>query len=131
MQRSLFILSFFLFALNSSAQVLDLRSITPDTYDFENVNVKKLAEDEHHSTYVIWVRKEVKPHYHAHHTEHIQVISGKGIMKLNDMTIKLKKGTTVLIPQGSVHSVITTSSKPLKVISIQAPKFDGDRIWIE
>ena len=49
-----------------------------------------------------------------------------------DKSFKIKKGDLVFIPKNTIHSVITTSKQPLKVVSIQAPLFDGtDRISIE
>ena len=39
--------------------------------------------------------------------------------------------TTIKIPATTIHSVETISKKPLKVVSVQAPKFDGDRIWVQ
>jgi mannose-6-phosphate isomerase-like protein (cupin superfamily) len=52
-------------------------------------------------------------------------------MTLGEDTFKIKKGDFFIIPQGMPHSVKTTSKKPLKAISIQAPKFEGkDRVFL-
>jgi mannose-6-phosphate isomerase-like protein (cupin superfamily) len=60
------------------------------------------------------------------------VIEGEGQMSLADKSFKIKKGDLVFIPKNTIHSVKTTSKQPLKVVSIQAPLFDGkDRISIE
>ncbi len=128
------ILLFLLLASISStlfAQSLKPKSVKPDSNNYENIYVKKISEDSLHSTYIIWVKKSVKAHYHAHHTEIIQVVSGKGVMTVGDSTFNIKKGDYFIIPMGTSHSVVTSSKKPLKVISIQSPKFDGDRIWID
>jgi mannose-6-phosphate isomerase-like protein (cupin superfamily) len=113
------------------AQSTRVRSIKPDSNSYENIYVKKISEDSLHSTYIIWVKKSVKAHYHVNHTELIQVVSGKGMMTVGDSTFRIKKGDYFVIPMGTSHSVVTYSRKPLKVISIQSPKFDGDRIWID
>ncbi|MFY0644818.1 MAG: cupin domain-containing protein [Bacteroidia bacterium] len=105
--------------------------IQPDSSNFENVYVKKIAEDSLQSSFMIWVKEGVKSHYHATHTEIIQVVNGKGIMTIGDKSFKIKKGDYFVIPIGEVHSVITTSRKPLKVISIQSPRYDGDRVWVD
>ena len=131
MQRILIILYTVTITFLANAQQIKSSDLQPDSTTYQNIHVKKIAEDSLQSTFVIWIKKEVKPHYHAHHTEYVQVLSGKGIMKLNDITFKIKKGDAMVIPRGSVHSVITTSRKPLKVVSVQAPKYDGDRIWID
>ena len=131
MQRLQLFLYTLFFCSTLFSQNLKPEDIEPDSITYTNIYVKKYAENEHQSTFVIWIKKEVKPHYHAYHTEYVQVISGKGTMTLNGETFKIKKGSATLIPMGSVHSVITKSRKPLKVISVQAPTFDGDRIWVE
>ncbi|MBT8327236.1 MAG: cupin domain-containing protein [Bacteroidia bacterium] len=131
MQRILIILYTVSITLFAHAQQVKSKKIQPDSTSFENIYVTKIAEDELQSTFVIWIKKEVKPHYHAHHTEYVQVLSGKGTMVLNKDTFKIKKGDSMVIPKGSIHSVRTTSRKPLKVVSVQAPKYDGDRIWID
>lgn len=117
--------------LCSSAQILNPKEIKPDV-DYENVHVKKILSEQNSSTFIIWVRKSVKAHYHAQHTEVISVLAGKGLMTVNGEEMKIKKGDIVLIPQGTVHSVITTSRRPLKVMSTQSPEFKGkDRIYID
>ena len=84
------------------------------------------------SSFCIIIKDKVKPHKHQFHSEHVLVIEGEGNMNLADKSFKIKKGDLVFIPKNTIHSVITTSKQPLKVVSIQAPLFDGtDRISIE
>jgi len=84
------------------------------------------------SSFVILIKKEVKLHKHLHHSEHVVVLNGNGTMKLGDRLIEIKKGDVVFIPKNTPHSVKVNSKEPLKVLSIQAPFFDGkDRIMIE
>ncbi len=131
MQRLFLFLSTVLFCTLAVAQKLDTHHINPDSTDYPNVFVKPIHQDTAQSTFIIWVKNSVRPHYHAHHTEYIQVLSGAGKMTLDSNTFKIRKGDVILVTKGSVHSVITTSRSPLKVISVQAPKFDGDRIWVQ
>jgi quercetin dioxygenase-like cupin family protein len=77
------------------------------------------------STFFIAIKKQVLHHYHKEHSECIVVLSGKGEMTLREQKIKLRAGIQVSIPKNTVHSVIVTSKRPLKVISIQSPIFDG------
>ena len=130
MQRILIILYTAGISLFANAQQLNPEKIQPDSTSYENIFVKKIAEDSLQSTFVIWIKNEVKSHFHAYHTEYVHILSGKGIMTLNNDTFNIKKGDAIIIPKTSVHSVITTSKKPLKVVSVQAPKFDGDRVWV-
>jgi mannose-6-phosphate isomerase-like protein (cupin superfamily) len=52
-------------------------------------------------------------------------------MNLNGKTFDVKEGDLVVIPQGQTHSLKVKRS-PVKVISIQAPFFDGkDRVIVE
>lgn len=109
----------------------NLGSIQPDQ-EYENVYVKKIAEDSLQSTFVIWIKKDVKGHFHQDHTENIVIIEGKAEMTFNGERIIVKKGDYLNIPTGTKHAVVEIlSKKPLKVLSIQSPYFDGkDRVFI-
>ena len=108
-----------------------LDAFQPDT-TYENIHVKKIASDSLQSCFIIWVKKGVKGHFHQNHSENIVVIDGKAIMTLNDEKITIKKGDYINVPKDTKHAVLEiTSKRPLKVLSIQSPFFDGsDRIFI-
>jgi mannose-6-phosphate isomerase-like protein (cupin superfamily) len=100
--------------------------------NLENIYARVLYTDSLSSSFVIFIKKEVKLHKHQHHTEHVMVLEGEATMTLGDKVFKIKKGDVVFIPKNTPHSVVTTSAVPLKVISLQAPNFDGsDRILLE
>lgn len=100
--------------------------------EFENLKSVQLYADSLSTVFVIWVRHNVKPHYHARHTESIYVLEGEGTMFLDEEMIGLKPGIFVFIPKGSIHWVEVNSSGPMKVISVQSPMFDGsDRILVD
>ena len=100
------------------------------TEEFENIHVLKITEDDHQSSYIIWVRDSVPEHYHASHTENIVVISGKAKMTIDGEEKIIRKGDYINIPEGTKHAVLEVySHKPLKVLSTQTPIFDGDRIF--
>jgi mannose-6-phosphate isomerase-like protein (cupin superfamily) len=99
---------------------------------YENVHVVKVASDSLSTTFVIFIKKEVKLHKHNEHTENVLVLEGEGEMKLGDKKFKVKKGDHIFIPKGTPHAVVVTSKKPMKVVSIQSPWFDGsDREMIK
>jgi mannose-6-phosphate isomerase-like protein (cupin superfamily) len=101
----------------------------PATY--ENVHVVKIASDSLSTTFIIFIKKEVKLHKHNHHTENVIVLEGEGIMQLGDKKFKIKKGDIIFIPKGTPHSVVVTSKKIMKVVSVQSPYFDGtDRVFL-
>lgn len=103
------------------------------TSEYENIHVLKIAEDDHQSTYIIWVKESVAEHYHADHTENIIVLQGKAKMTIAGEEKMVKKGDFINIPEGTKHAVLEVySHKPLKVLSTQTPIFDGkDRIFTE
>jgi mannose-6-phosphate isomerase-like protein (cupin superfamily) len=116
------------FSSISIAQVKEAKQIKPNE-KFDNVHVQKIYGDSLVSTFVIWVKKEVKTHKHLYHSENIYVLDGKGKFTLGDSTYAIKKGDMLFVPKNTWHAVSTISKKPLKVISVQAPEFDGtDRI---
>ncbi|MBI1306567.1 MAG: cupin domain-containing protein [Bacteroidetes bacterium] len=130
--RGFVVLGLMMLVISAKAQTYSEKELQPDSTNFPNVYVKALHSDERTSVFLIMVKDEVKAHKHDEHTETVTVISGKAIMTVNGVSTKIKKGDVVIIPKSTAHSVKTTSRKPLKVISVQAPKFDGkDRIWIE
>lgn len=129
--RKLFLFIFVLIGANLIAQGVtstdSIKSPTPD----KNYS-KALYSDSLSSSFVIIIPKEVKPHYHAAHTEQVVVLSGEADMMLGDQNLHIKSGDVIFIPKGTKHSVTVTSTEPLKIISIQAPFFDGsDRVMIE
>lgn len=98
----------------------------------DNIYNSPLFGDSLASSFVIVIKKEVKLHKHLNHSEHVVVLAGNGTMKLGDKQIEIKKGDVVFIPKNTPHSVKVNSKEALKVLSIQAPYFDGkDRVMIE
>lgn len=99
---------------------------------FDNVYSRPLYSDSLVSSFVILIKKEVKKHKHLTHAEHVFVLEGTGEMLLGDKTIPIKKGDLVFIPKNTVHALKVTSGVPVKVLSVQAPHFDGkDRIMMD
>ncbi len=71
-------------------------------------------------------------HKHREHTESITVIEGYGIMTVGEEHFEIKKGDFFVIPKNTFHALEVKSTKPIKVISIQMPKFNPkDRIFWE
>jgi mannose-6-phosphate isomerase-like protein (cupin superfamily) len=124
-------LSIGLCSISGSAQVVfNPDSVGSHRKKDKNV-VKLLNHDSLGSTYLIVIWKEVPLHYHKDHFEQVYVLSGKGKMRLGKEELKVKKGTLIIIPKGTPHALKVTSRRPVRVISFQAPFFDGeDRIFI-
>lgn len=109
------------------------RHVVPDTLPCDTtggpVQVHPLYSDSLCSSFLICVPRSVAPHYHRFHTEHVVVLEGTGTMLLGDSTFTIAAGHSIVVPKGTPHAVTTTSDTPLRVISVQAPYFDGtDRV---
>jgi mannose-6-phosphate isomerase-like protein (cupin superfamily) len=98
---------------------------------FDNVLVQKLYTDAHASGFVIWIKQNVPLHKHATHSETVLILEGSAEMVLGEEKMKVQKGDIVFIPEGTPHSVVVKKGI-LKVLSIQAPEFDGsDRVKLD
>lgn len=107
-----------------------------NTLDLEpgggGITNKNLFNDSLASSFCIIIKNEVKAHKHVKHSEHVIVQSGEGVMRLGEKEFTIKEGDVIFIPKGTVHAVIVKGKKPLKVLSIQTPYFDGnDRVMME
>jgi mannose-6-phosphate isomerase-like protein (cupin superfamily) len=123
----LFLLPFF--AKSQTNQSLDTIK-APAVY--ENIYSRAIGSDSLASSFVIFIKKEVKKHKHVSHSEHVYVLEGEGEMLLGEKTFKIKKGDIVFIPKNTVHALKVTSAIAMKVLSVQAPLFDGkDRVFVE
>lgn len=136
-RKKLILLWFLLGLLSKSGMaqqnnyVVQFRNMQPDTI-FENVLSRKVYSDSLVSTFLIWIRKSVPLHYHAHHSEQVLILEGEAEMWVGGKKSVVGPGDWVLLPKGTPHSVKVLSADPLKVLSIQAPHFNGtDRIKLE
>lgn len=128
--RNVFVFILVLFGTQLIAQQISTDTIKSPTPDKNYV--RTLHHDSLSSSFLIIIPKEVKPHYHADHTEQVVILSGEADMMLGEQQLHIKAGDVIIIPKGTKHSVIVTSEVPLKIISLQAPFFDGtDRIMLE
>lgn len=98
----------------------------------DNIYNSPLFGDSLASSFVIVIKKEVKLHKHLAHSEHVVVLEGSGKMNLGGKQIDIKKGDVIFIPKNTPHSLKAIGNTPVKVLSVQAPYFDGkDRQFIE
>ena len=65
---------------------------------------------------------KVQPaHSHPNGEELIHIISGSGRILVDGCVGPVRKGTTVLLPQGSIHMLQNTGDEEMKVICFYAP----------
>lgn len=131
--KQLITLCLLLAGTNLIAQThLSVEDIKPKE-DYDNIHIQKISDDSLQTTFVIWVKQNVRAHYHAVHSENIYVVQGSGNMIVDGQSIQIKAGDYLNFPPKIVHSVLeVTSDAPLKVISVQSPQFKGkDRIFVQ
>lgn len=113
----------------TAQNILNTEALEPGN---TNITNKSLFSDSLASSFCIIIKSEVKAHKHLKHSEHVVVQSGEGVMKIDDKEFTIKPGDVIFIPKNTVHSVIVKGKKPLKVLSIQSPNFNGDdRVMME
>ncbi len=122
------------FVFITSAKAQNKEVMNTESYEPGNTNIttKNLFSDSLSSSFSIIIKSEVKAHKHLKHSEHVIVESGEGVMRLGEKEFTIKPGDIIFIPKNTVHSVIVKGKKPLKVLSIQSPYFNGeDRVMME
>ena len=115
-----------------SAQILtqSAAKLAP-TEAYTNVKAVTLHDDENTTVYMIFIKKDVRKHLHQYHTEVITVLAGRGRMLLGKEYLNIKKGDHIIVPPNTPHAVVTTSGRPLQVLSVQTPQFLGqDRTFL-
>ncbi len=117
------------FASAQNPQMINTLEIEPGS---TGLTSKNLFNDSLCSSFCLIIKNEVKGHKHMKHSEHVIVQSGEAVMRLGEKEFTIKEGDVIFIPKGTVHSVIVKGKKPLKVLSIQSPYFNGDdRVMVE
>jgi mannose-6-phosphate isomerase-like protein (cupin superfamily) len=97
-----------------------------------NTSITKCFGDSLSTSFVIVIPNAVALHKHVTHSEHVLVLEGEGQMTLGDSLIAIHKGDLVFIKKNTLHAAKSTGKMPLKVLSIQAPMFDGtDRVMVK
>ena len=130
MKYILFLFLFFITNFYFGQVHLQLDTLLSKTAEI--LKVEKIGGDSLTTSFLITIKLGVKKHLHIEHSETIYVIEGEGEMLLGDKMIHIKKGDYIFIPKNTPHKVDVTSTIPLKVLSIQAPYFDGkDRLLLE
>lgn len=109
----------------------NLDAIKPPA-SFDGVYTERLWGDTLVTSFLMFIKGKLAVHYHDEHSEHVYVLDGTAEMTMDGRKFTIKKGDFIFIPMGARHSVSVTSPQPLKIISIQAPWFDGrDRIVVK
>lgn len=94
------------------------------------IQTHRLYDDSLSSSFLIYVRDSVPEHFHRDHAEQVFILEGEAEMMLGEKQFRVIPGDIIYIPRNTTHKVKVLSSKPLKLLSFQAPFFDGkDRVF--
>ena len=77
------------------------------------------------SFHIVDISENSRPHYHKKMTEIYHVLEGKGTLELDDDSLELKPGITVMIKPGCIHRAVGK----LKLINVPIPTFDPEDEW--
>jgi quercetin dioxygenase-like cupin family protein len=96
-----------------------------------NVTTVEVGRHRTASVHHLRVSEGVKAHVHREHDEQVVVLAGEGTVRLGDSAQEVSAGSVVVIPRGTVHSLVVTGSA-VEAVSIFSPPFDGkDRHFVE
>ncbi len=106
--------------------VKHLSEVVPETVgDFKRWYLSRAERGHSLSMRYIEVDGIVPPHSH-NHEETIFYIEGKGIARVGEQEVKIRPGTMLVIPPGTMHSSIREGMEPLRYLDI----FVGDpELW--
>jgi quercetin dioxygenase-like cupin family protein len=114
-----------------SQEIVNLPNLS-EVNQKQDISVERLFGDSLSTSFFIIVKDTVPTHKHQFHSEVVYVISGEGIIYLNDEYQKVQAGDVVFIPKNTWHAVKITGENPLEVLSVQSPGFDGtDRVFLK
>lgn len=128
MKQIIVLFGVLLYSSSYSQQIISVNDIIlPE--NLTNIHSQKISSDSLVSTFIIYIKENVPMHKHTHHSENVYILEGEGTITVGEITRDIKAGDLIFIPENTFHEVTVTSERPLKVISIQAPEFDGtDRL---
>ena len=130
--KKILIVFFTILSLFCKGQSLQSLDTVKAPAGYENIFIRHLYSDSLVSSFVIFIKNEVKVHRHVYHTEHIYILDGEGEMKIGDKKIRIQKGNIIFVPKNTIHSLKVISQTPIKALSVQTPFFDGkDRVFVE
>ncbi len=106
--------------------VKHLSEIVPEREgDFKRWYLSRAERGHSLSMRYIEVDGIVPPHSH-NHEETIFYIEGRGIARVGEQEVKIRPGTMLVIPPGTMHSSIREGMEPLRYLDI----FVGDpELW--
>ena len=68
------------------------------------------------------------PHLHRKTEEIYFILSGQGMLTIDDEQQKVEKDDTILIPKNKFHSIEKISPEPLELLAITSPGYDPNDV---
>jgi mannose-6-phosphate isomerase-like protein (cupin superfamily) len=97
--------------------------------DGEKVKIIPLAQSPRANWQVIRLRVSVPAHVHKKSDETVQILAGRGILRVGKKRHQVKTGDVYVIPMGTEHEFILESPQA-DALSTFTPRFSpGDRIY--
>jgi mannose-6-phosphate isomerase-like protein (cupin superfamily) len=114
-------------------ETFDIRNIEKETV--QNENYRKVLFTGKNIQLVLMSLKpmeEIGEEIHDDTDQFFRVDSGIGEVHINGEIMKIKDGTSIIVPQGAKHNIINTSKeKKLKLYTIYSPPHHPDNLVIK
>lgn len=91
----------------------------------KNIQPDQIGADDETSYHVVQVRDRETLHVHEKSDLRVYVIRGQGSLILGNKTLKLREGSTALIPRGRPHAFINEGSEPAVAWVLFNPPFQA------
>jgi mannose-6-phosphate isomerase len=75
---------------------------------------------------VVYPGKRLSLQRHRYRAEHWYIVSGKGIVALNDKNLELGSGQAIDIPRGALHRIHNPGTVNMIFIEIQTGEYFGE-----
>ena len=75
---------------------------------------------------VVYPGKRLSLQCHRHRAEHWYIVSGKGLVALNDKNLELSVGQAIDIPRGALHRIQNPGTVNMTFIEIQTGESFGE-----
>ena len=91
----------------------------------EILRIVDAGRSESLSNHIVIVRSRELPHRHNRHDSTVTILEGRGTMVIGKEKRKVRAGSVLFIPRGTVHNYTNESKKPSVALVVFAPPFDG------
>jgi mannose-6-phosphate isomerase-like protein (cupin superfamily) len=105
--------------MEETAYVFDLNKLA-----IKNKNYRKVYDTTEESQIVLmslFPKEEIGEEVHETNTQIINIVEGEGIAIIEHEKHRFISGSTIIIPSGTLHNIINTGNKALKLYTIYSP----------